>query len=280
VPSFAIGDTDFLLDGEPHRVLSGAIHYFRVHPDDWADRIRSARLMGLNAIETYVAWNEHAARRGEFDLGGRLDLGRFLDAIAAEGMHAIVRPGPYICAEFDNGGLPAWLTRLPGMSLRRNTPEYMAAVAEYLTQLAPVLVPRQIDAGGPIILVQIENEYGAYGNDADYLRELVRITRELGISTPLTTIDQPVADLASTSGKRSIDVRRVLGRVVRQLGEPSPHHVGGRQRPRTGSAARGRGIRQHLHVPRGNQLRPHQRGESQGALRSDRHVLRLRRTSR
>ena len=104
---FRIGDDDFLLDGQPFRILAGALHYFRVHPDQWRDRIRKARQMGLNTIETYVAWNAHAPREGEFDLTGGLDLGRFLDDIAAEGMHAIVRPGPYICAEWTNGGLPA-----------------------------------------------------------------------------------------------------------------------------------------------------------------------------
>ena len=103
---FAIGDTDFLLDGSPFRVLSGALHYFRVHPGQWADRIRKARLMGLNTIETYVAWNAHAPTPDSFLLDGQLDLGRFLDLVAAEGMHAIVRPGPYICAEWTNGGCP------------------------------------------------------------------------------------------------------------------------------------------------------------------------------
>ena len=91
---FAIGPTDFQLDGRPHRILAGALHYFRVHPDLWADRIRKARLMGLNTIETYVAWNAHEPRRGEWRADDGLDLGRFLDLVAAEGMHAIVRPGP------------------------------------------------------------------------------------------------------------------------------------------------------------------------------------------
>ena len=125
---FAIGEHDFLFDGAPYRVLSGAIHYFRVHPDLWADRIRKARLMGLNTIETYVAWNAHSPVRGEWDTSGGLDLGRFLDAVAAEGMHAIVRPGPYICAEWHNGGLPVWLTSMPEARLRSSEPTYLAEV--------------------------------------------------------------------------------------------------------------------------------------------------------
>ena len=191
---FAIGDTDFLLDGKPFRVLSGALHYFRVHPGQWADRIRKARQMGLNTIETYVAWNAHAPAPDSFSLDGGLDLGRFLDLVAAEGMYAIVRPGPYICAEWTNGGLPAWLTT-PGTAIRRNDPRYLAAVSRYLSQLAPVLVSRQVDQGGPIILVQVENEYGAYGSDKDYLRALVKSLRGIGVTVPLTTVDQPAGSM-------------------------------------------------------------------------------------
>ena len=193
--SFEIGETDFLLDGRPHRILSGAIHYFRVHPDQWADRIRKARLMGLNTIETYVAWNAHEPRRGEWDETGWNDLGRFIDLIAAEGMHAIVRPGPYICAEWHNGGLPVWLTGIDGIGLRRSESQYLVEVERYLERVYETVAPRQIDRGGPVILVQIENEYGAYGADKDYLRELVRVTRDAGITVPLTTIDQPTAQM-------------------------------------------------------------------------------------
>ena len=192
---FAIGPTDFELDGRPHRILAGALHYFRVHPDLWADRIRKARLMGLNAIETYVAWNAHEPRRGEWQADDGLDLGRFLDLVAAEGMHAIVRPGPYICAEWDNGGLPAWLFRDPDVGVRRSEPHYLEAVRGYLRRVYEVVAPRQVDAGGPVILVQVENEYGAYGADKGYLAELVRVTREAGISVPLTTIDQPTPQM-------------------------------------------------------------------------------------
>lgn len=191
MPELTIGERDFLLDGEPLQILSGALHYFRVHPDQWADRIHKARLMGLNTIETYVAWNAHAPRRGEFVTTGGLDLARFLELVAAEGMFAIVRPGPYICAEWSNGGLPPWLLRIPGLQVRRSEPQYLAAVTEYLEQVYEIVAPLQIDRGGPVLLVQIENEYGAYGDDKEYLAELTRITRAAGITVPLTTIDQP-----------------------------------------------------------------------------------------
>lgn len=194
--SFSIGETDFLRAGLPHQVIAGAIHYFRVHPDQWQDRIRKARLMGLNTIETYVAWNAHEPRRGEWDATGWNDLGRFLDLIQAEGMDAIVRPGPYICAEWHNGGLPNWLTA-GERELRSSEPTYLADVSEYLRRVYEIVAPRQIDRGGSVVLVQIENEYGAYGSDKAYLEALVALTREAGITVPLTTVDQPTDRMLS-----------------------------------------------------------------------------------
>lgn len=193
--SFSIGESDFLRDGAPHRILSGAIHYFRVHPDLWQDRIRKARQMGLNTIETYVAWNAHEARKGEWDATGWNDLARFLDLIAAEGMDAIVRPGPYICAEWHNGGLPVWLTSDDTLRLRSSEPGYLRDVSAYLRRVYEIVAPRQIDRGGPVVLVQIENEYGAYGHDKEYLAELIRVTRDSDITVPLTTVDQPLAQM-------------------------------------------------------------------------------------
>lgn len=189
--SFAIGDKEFLLNGEPFRILSGAIHYFRVHPDQWADRIHKARLMGLNTIETYVPWNEHSPAPGSFLTDGGLDLARFLDLIQAEGMRAIVRPGPYICAEWDNGGLPAWLFTDPTIGVRSSEPGYLAAVDGFMDDLLPIVVERQITRGGPVILFQIENEYGAYGSDKAYLQHLVDGAKRAGVDVPLFTCDQP-----------------------------------------------------------------------------------------
>ncbi|MFP3467457.1 beta-galactosidase [Leifsonia sp. SIMBA_070] len=193
--SFEIVGDDFVLDGEPHRILSGALHYFRVHPDDWADRIRKARLMGLNTIETYVPWNAHEPQPGEWRADGWLDLRRFLLAVADEGMHAIVRPGPYICAEWDNGGLPAWLFTDPAVGIRRSEPTFVAAVSRFLQNVLEIVRPLQVTEGGPVLLVQVENEYGAYGDDAEYLRHLVQVMREAGITVPLTTVDQPQDDM-------------------------------------------------------------------------------------
>ncbi len=187
---FEIGEEHFLLDGQPVRILSGALHYFRIHPDQWRDRLVRARELGLNTIETYIPWNAHSPVRGEFRTDGILDLGRFLDEVAAQGMHAIVRPGPYICAEWTGGGLPGWLFTA-GAAVRRHESTYLKAIQEYYEAVAEIVVPRQVDRGGPVVLVQVENEYGAYGDDKDYLRALVTLLRDTGITTPLTTIDQP-----------------------------------------------------------------------------------------
>jgi beta-galactosidase len=197
---FTIGESEFLLDGEPFRILSGALHYFRVHPESWVDRIEKARLMGLNTIETYVPWNAHSPQRGVFDTEGMLDLGRFLRQVAEAGMYTIVRPGPYICGEWDNGGLPAWLFREPGVGIRRYERRYLAAVEEYLQQVLRIVRPLQVDQGGPVLLVQVENEYGAFGDDQTYLKALVEVIRGAGITVPLVTVDQPVPDMLEAGG--------------------------------------------------------------------------------
>lgn len=200
--SFRIGENDFLLDDEPFRVLSGALHYFRVHPDQWGDRIRAARLMGLNTIETYVPWNEHEPEPGVFLADGGLDLARFLDLVSAEGMHAIVRPGPYICAEWDGGGLPAWLFRGGDIGVRSADPRFLEPVTGFLERVLEIVVPRQIDRGGPVILMQVENEYGAYGEFATaeretYLRALRDTYLAAGVTVPLTSVDQPTDEMLS-----------------------------------------------------------------------------------
>ncbi|MFE5568931.1 beta-galactosidase family protein [Amycolatopsis japonica] len=200
MPEFVIGDTDFLLDGRPFQIISGALHYFRVHPDLWADRIDKARRMGLNTIETYVAWNAHSPEPGEFDVSGGLDLDRFLRLIAEAGMYAIVRPGPYICAEWDNGGLPTWLLRDPELRVREFEPRYLAAVRGYLDDVYRVVAPHQIDRGGPVLLVQVENEYGAFGSNKRYLATLTHYTRAAGITVPLTTVDQPTHEMLANGG--------------------------------------------------------------------------------
>lgn len=186
---FTVGDDHFRLDGKPVRLLSGALHYFRVHEAQWEHRLSMLRAMGLNTVETYVPWNLHEPRPGEFrDVGA---LGRFLDAAERAGLWAIVRPGPYICAEWENGGLPAWVTGRFGRRVRTRDAGYLAAVERWFAELLPQVAERQIDRGGPVIMVQAENEYGSYGSDAVYLRRVTDLLGACGVSVPLFTSDGP-----------------------------------------------------------------------------------------
>ncbi|MFS8203049.1 glycoside hydrolase family 35 protein [Streptomyces sp. CWNU-52B] len=188
---FAVGDADFLVDGRPVRLLSGALHYFRVHEGQWGHRLAMLRAMGLNCVETYVPWNLHEPRPGEFrDVGA---VGRFLDAVRAAGLWAIVRPGPYICAEWENGGLPHWLTGGggPGARVRTRDEGFLGPVERWFSRLLPQIVERQLDRGGPVVLVQVENEYGSYGSDRVYLRRLAEVLRAEGVRVPLFTSDGP-----------------------------------------------------------------------------------------
>lgn len=189
VGDFTVGDEDFLLDGRPVRLLSGALHYFRVHEAQWGHRLAMLRAMGLNCVETYVPWNVHEPFPGKYrDVAA---LGRFLDAAREAGLWAIVRPGPYICAEWENGGLPHWLTGRLGRRARTGDAEYLAHVDRWFGTLLPQVAERQIDRGGPVLMVQVENEYGSYGSDRGYLRHLADLLRECGITVPLCTSDGP-----------------------------------------------------------------------------------------
>lgn len=189
MPTFEIENGRFHLHNQPFRILSGAMHYFRIRPEQWADRLNKLRLMGLNTVETYVAWNLHEPQPGDFRFDGDLDLVAYIEQAAALGLYVIVRPGPYICAEWDLGGLPAWLLRDPAMKLRCTYPGYLDAVDRFFASLLPRLVQLQISNGGPIIAMQIENEYGSYGNEQAYLRHLEATMRKNGIDCLLFTSD-------------------------------------------------------------------------------------------
>ncbi|WP_394839128.1 beta-galactosidase [Pendulispora rubella] len=175
----------FLLDGERFQIIGGAIHYFRIHPDQWLDRLQRLRAMGLNTIETYVAWNFHQPTPGDADFTGWRDLGRFIRLAGSLGLKVVVRPGPYICAEWDFGGLPAWLLANSKIQLRCSDPEYEKALDQWFDKLLPHLAPLQWGAGGPIIAVQIENEYGSFGNDQTHLKHIEGVLRRHGIDSLL-----------------------------------------------------------------------------------------------
>lgn len=185
-----IADT-FILDNKPIKIISGAMHYFRTVPEYWEDRLRKLKALGFNTVETYVAWNMHEKEKGQFDFDGILDIEKFIDIAESLGLYVIVRPSPYICAEWEFGGLPYWLLKDKGMRLRVSYAPFLDAVERYYRVLIPKLARHQIDVGGPIILMQIENEYGYYATDKSYLEFLHKLMRDLGITVPLFTSDGP-----------------------------------------------------------------------------------------
>ena len=188
---FEIGNGQFLLNGNPFRILAGSIHYFRVLPELWEDRLRKLKMCGFNTVETYVAWNFHETNVGAFDFDGGADLVRFLTLAQSLGLWAIVRPSPYICAEWEFGGFPAWLLRDPGIRLRCANKPYLDKVDAWFDALMPRLEPLQCTRGGPVLMMQIENEYGSFGGDKAYLRHLADVMRAHGIDVPLFTSDGP-----------------------------------------------------------------------------------------
>lgn len=190
-PALAGTISGFTRFGAPHRVLSGSLHYFRVHPDLWSDRLARLAALGLNTVDTYVPWNFHERKQGERDFSGWRDVGRFIDLAAATGLDVIVRPGPYICAEWDNGGLPSWVTRGHIGTVRSSHPDFLRMVEEWFDLLLPILESRQACHGGPVVAVQVENEYGSYGDDGEYMAWVRKALVERGITELLYTADGP-----------------------------------------------------------------------------------------
>lgn len=185
------GRDRFLKDGLPFRYISGSIHYFRIPRFYWEDRLLKMKMAGLNAIQMYVPWNFHEPRPGQYEFSGDRDVEYFIRLAHKLGLLVILRPGPYICAEWDMGGLPAWLLEKESIVLRSSDPDYLAAVDKWLTVLLPKMKPLLYQNGGPIITVQVENEYGSYfACDYDYLRFLAhRFRYHLGNDVLLFTTD-------------------------------------------------------------------------------------------
>lgn len=182
----------FILEGKPFRILSGAIHYFRVVPEYWEDRLLKLKAMGLNTVETYVPWNLHEEVKGQLNFKGILDIVHFIKLAQSVGLYVIVRPGPYICAEWDLGGLPSWLLHDSKMELRSMYPPYILAVDRYFNKLLPKLVPLQFSHGGPIIAFQVENEYGSFDKhplSTEYMAHLKTVMNENGLTELLFTSD-------------------------------------------------------------------------------------------
>ncbi len=186
-----VSGNQFMLDSKPFRIISGAMHYFRVMPEFWRDRMKKMRACGLNTLETYTAWNLHEPEEGQFDFSGILDIEKYIKIAQEEGLHVILRPGPYICAEWEAGGFPYWLIRKPGIKFRVMNEPYVNAVESYYKALLKRLAHLQYPVG-PIVAVQIENEYGSFCSDKDYLAKIEAVTKECGFDKCLLfTSDGP-----------------------------------------------------------------------------------------
>lgn len=179
----------FYLNGEPFTVISGAIHYFRTVPEYWEDRLLKLKACGFNTVETYTCWNLHERKEGQFDFSGMLDVAKFIEIATRLGLYVILRPGPYICAEWEFGGLPSWLLSYSDIALRCDDPRYIAKVKPYYEELFSRVRPYLITNGGNVIMMQVENEYGSYGDDKAYLAKVESIYRENGIDCLLFTSD-------------------------------------------------------------------------------------------
>jgi len=190
--TFTLGTSDFLLDGQPFQIISGEMHPARIPAEYWRHRIRMAKAMGCNTISVYLFWNYHESEEGVYDFTtGNHNIAEFMKIVQEEDMWLILRPGPYVCAEWELGGIPPYLLRIPDIKLRCMDPRYMAAAERYIARLAEEVKPYLITKDGPMLMVQIENEYGSFGNDRNYLLRLKEVWNNNGIDVPTFTGDGP-----------------------------------------------------------------------------------------
>jgi beta-galactosidase len=189
--TFAIGTNDFLLDGQRLQIRCGEIHAARVPKEYWRHRLQMAKAMGLNTVCAYLFWNLHEPKPGEYVWTGQADDAEFCRIAQEEGLWVILRPGPYACAEWEMGGTPWWLLKYDDIKLRSRDPHYLGAVKSYLKEVGRELGPLQITHGGPIIMAQVENEYGFYGKDAQYMEEIRQTLLESGFDVPLFECNPP-----------------------------------------------------------------------------------------
>jgi len=183
--TFAIGTNDFLLDGQRFQIRCGEVHAARVPQEYWRHRLQMAKAMGLNTVCAYLFWNQIEFQPGTFDWSGQADVMEFCRIAQQEGLWVILRPGPYACAEWDGGGLPWWLLKNDDIKLRTRDPRFMEAATNYLREVAKQFAPLQITHGGPILMVQVENEYGSFGNDTQYMGDLRQAMIDAGLGVTL-----------------------------------------------------------------------------------------------
>ncbi|RYD80186.1 MAG: beta-galactosidase [Sphingobacteriales bacterium] len=187
--SFELGQNEFLLDGKPFQIISGEIHYPRVPKEAWRERMKMARAMGLNTIGTYVFWNLHEPQKGKFDFSGNNDIAEFVKIAKEEGLWVILRPSPYVCAEWEFGGYPYWLQTEKGLIVRSKESQYLNEYKKYINEVGKQLAPLQVNHGGNVLMVQVENEYGSYAADKDYLDINRKMFVEAGFDGLLYTCD-------------------------------------------------------------------------------------------
>jgi len=246
--SFAVGENDFLLDGQRFQIRCGEIHAPRVPREYWEHRLRMCKAMGLNTVCAYLFWNMHEPQPGRFEWSGQADAALFCRIAQQQGLWVILRPGPYSCAEWEMGGLPWWLLKNEDIKLRTRDPRYMEAARRYLKEVGRVLGPLQISKGGPILMVQVENEYGFFGNDAAYMGELRQDLLDAGFEVPLFACNPPqelkhgfrsdlfpVVNFASDPANAFKALRGILAKGPLMCGEfypgwfdtwGEPHHTG------------------------------------------------------
>jgi beta-galactosidase len=188
---FTIENGEFLLNGKPFQIIAGEMHYARIPPEYWRDRLLKARAMGLNTVATYVFWNFHEPRLGEFNFDGGADVAGFVKIAQEVGLLVILRPGPYACAEWEFGGYPSWLLKEHDLKVRSGDPRFLKECDLYIRRLGRELVPLLTTHGGPIIMVQVENEYGSFGKDTVYEGAIRDMLRNAGFDVPLFTADGP-----------------------------------------------------------------------------------------
>lgn len=194
--SFALADSVFLLNGKPFQIISGELHYPRIPREAWRHRMKMAKSMGLNTIGTYIFWNLHEPKKDVFDFSGQNDIVEFVKIAKEEGLWVILRPSPYVCAEWEFGGYPFWLQNTKDLKVRSTEPQYLEEYRKYINEVGRLLAPLQINHGGNILMIQVENEYGSYGNDKEYLEVNRKIFVEAGFDGMLYTCD-PAKDLVN-----------------------------------------------------------------------------------
>jgi beta-galactosidase len=217
--SGVVRDRQFVVNGKPLQIICGELHYSRIPREYWRHRLQMAKAMGLNAIGTYVFWNMHEPQRGTYDFTGAQDVAHFIRLAQEEGLYVVLRPGPYACAEWEFGGFPAWLAADASVQLRSRDPRFLDPARAFLKRLGEQLALLQNAHGGPIILVQVENEYGSFGDDRAYVEEIRNALLDAGFTGAMLRTEDGAAEMAAGSlpglviGVSAGDVRDDLKRL-------------------------------------------------------------------